>query len=168
MLIQEQFQAEAKEYGLFHAAGTIATLIVGLSAGKLLKTTRPGIMFAICLFSVGASMLLISITTNFWIGTIWFMFIAGAEVLMFISINSMLIILVEEHFRARVMSLALSISSIFMPVGMLFNSIISEYFAINYVYIIVGIWTLIWAVVALLNKDIRNLIFEEEQLVEGI
>ena len=116
VLIQEQYHAGAGKYGLFHAAGTIATLIVGLSAGKLLKNNRPGIMFAICLFSVGTSMLLISTTTNFWIGTVWFMIIAFAEVLMLVSIHSMLIILVEEKFRARVMSLAMSISNIFMPI----------------------------------------------------
>ena len=37
VLIQEQYHAGAGKYGIFHAAGTIATLIVGLSAGKLLK-----------------------------------------------------------------------------------------------------------------------------------
>ena len=140
VLIQEQFQAGAKEYGLFHAAGTIATLIVGISAGKLLKTNRPGILFAACLFSVG---------------------IAGAEVFMLISINSMLIILVEEQFRARVMSLAISVSNLFMPFGMLFNAFIAEYFTIKYVFIIVGIWALLWAMVALFSKDIRNLSFEK-------
>ena len=161
VLIQEQFHAGAGKYGLFHAAGTIATLIVGLSAGKLLKNTRPGILFASCLFSIGVSMLLISLTTNFWIGTVWFMIIAAAEVLMMISINSMLIILVEEKFRARVMSLAMSISNLFMPVGMLLNAFISQYFHIKYVFIIVGIWALIWAIVTLLNADIRNLTFKE-------
>lgn len=161
VLIQEQFQAGAREYGLFHAAGTIATLIVGISAGKLFKATRPGILFATCLFAVGISILLISVTTHFWLGTVWFMIIAGAEVLMMISINSMLIILVEEHFRARVMSLAITISNLFMPFGMLFNAFIAEYFAIKYVYVIVGIWALLWAMVALFSKDIRSLSFEE-------
>ena len=160
VLIQEQFQAGAKEYGLFHAAGTIATLIVGISAGKLFKTTRPGVMFATCLFSVGISMLLISVTTHFWVGTLWFMIIAGAEVFMLISINSMLIILVEERFRARVMSLAISISNVFMPLGMLFNAFIADYFAIKYVYVIVGIWVLLWAMVVLFSKDLRSLSFE--------
>jgi len=161
VLIQEQFQAGAREYGLFHAAGTVATLIVGVSAGKLFKATRPGILFATCLFAVGISILLISVTTYFWLGTVWFMIIAGAEVLMMISINTMLIILVEEHFRARVMSLAISISNLFMPFGMLFNAFIAEYFAIKYVYVIVGIWALLWAMVALFSKDIRSLSFED-------
>ncbi|MER2129138.1 MFS transporter [Solibacillus sp.] len=162
VLIYEHFNAGPREYGLFHAAGTFSLIVVGLLASKFIGFKRPGIIFSTCLLIVGLSMLLISFTTNFWLGTLWFMLIAGAEVLMLISINSMLIILVQEAFRARVMSLAMSISNLFMPVGILFNSIVAEYFAIKYVYIIVGSWVLFWALFSFLNKDIRNLSFHTD------
>jgi len=79
---------------------------------------------------------------------------------MMVSINTMLITLVEEQFRGRVYSLSMGLASLFMPVGILFNSYIADFFDIKdikYVYLIVGCWVTFWALTGLLDRDIRGL-----------
>jgi len=157
VLMNEHFHVGAREYGIFHAAGTLASIVVGLLAGKILKPVRPGILFVGCLLLVGFGMICISLTTNFWIGTILFMVMAASEILMMVSIHTMLITLVEEQFRGRVYSLSMGLSSLFMPVGIVFNSYIADFFDIKYVYLIVGCWGIFWALIGLLDRDIRGL-----------
>ncbi|SDC54544.1 MFS transporter [Shouchella lonarensis] len=159
VLVTDQFGGSARDYGMFMAAATLAGIGVGLFAGKVVKRVkRPGIFFSVCMMLVSVCMFATAWTTNYWLGVGLMMLMVIGEALFMITLQTLLITTIAPEYRGRVMATAASIAGLLMPIGLLFNGFIADMWHIKYSYLFVSGWIMLWALLALCDRDVRKMV----------
>lgn len=163
VLVSKHFQGSSTTFGLFSMFGVISSILIGLIIGKLTARFRVSLLFTAGLIISGLATVLMGLTQIVIIGIILNMLVLASTSILRITFNSFIILCVEDKFRGRVMSLAVALSAVIVPLVSLLGGYLSDKFGVEIVYILSGSWVFIWALFPLIDKDIRTINLESKQ-----
>lgn len=164
VLVSDQYQGSSTTFSLFSMFGVLSSILIGLVIGKLTARFRVSLLFTGGLIISGIATVVMGVTNIVVIGVILNMFVLASTTILRITFNSFIILCVEDEFRGRVMSLAVALSAIIVPVVSLLGGYLSDYFSVGIVYILSGSWVFIWALFPLFDKDIRTINLKSLQM----
>lgn len=155
VLVSTQYGATAVKFGLFNAAAAVGGIVIGLLATKVTNFAKPYfVMFTMLLIS-GIAFLSMGLTTNFYFGMIFYVIMTVSIIVYSILHNTLMIVLVEDKFRGRLMTLQGAIASLLIPAFSIAGGIIGDLIEIKYLFIYAGLWVVICAFFPLIDRDIR-------------
>lgn len=163
VLVSNQYQGSSTTFGLFSMFGVLSSILIGLVIGKLTARFRVSLLFTAGLIISGVATVLMGLTHIVVIGIILNMLVLASTSILRITFNSFMILCVEDKFRGRVVSLAVALSAVIVPLVSLLGGYLSDHFGVGIVYILSGSWVFIWALFPLIDKDIRTINLESQQ-----
>lgn len=155
VLVSTQYGANAVQFGLFNAAAAVSGIVIGLMATKVTTFSKPYLIMFIALFISGVTFLSMGLTTNFYFGTLFYVIMTVSLIVFSILVNTLMIVLVEDKFRGRVLTLQSAIASLLIPAFSIIGGIIGDLIDIKYLFVIAGLWVAICAFFPLIDRDIR-------------
>ena len=95
------------------------------------------------------------LTSNYYFGVLFNVMSTIPIIIYSILDNTLMIVLVEEKYRGRLITLKVAIASLLIPVFSIAGGIIGELIEIKYLFIFAGLWVVIRAFYPLIDRDIR-------------
>ncbi|WJE67640.1 MFS transporter (plasmid) [Bacillus mycoides] len=163
VLVSKHYQGSSATFGFFNMFGVLSSILVGLIIGKLTDKFRSSSLLTASLFINGTATVLMGVTHSTVLGIMLNMLVLSSGTILRITFNSFMIICVEDKFRGRIMSLAIAISAIIVPLISILGGYLSDHLGIGVVYILSGSWVIVWALFPLIDKDIRTVNLEAQQ-----
>ncbi|MGG0650392.1 MFS transporter [Bacillus mycoides] len=163
VLVSKHYQGSSATFGFFNMFGVLSSILVGLIIGKLTDKFRSSSLLTASLFINGTATVLMGVTHSTVLGIMLNMLVLSSGTILRITFNSFMIICVEDKFRGRIMSLAIAISAIIVPLISILGGYLSDHLGIGVVYILSGSWVIVWALFPLIDKDIRTVNLEAHQ-----
>ncbi|MBB4822916.1 MFS family permease [Sporosarcina luteola] len=158
VLVSDHYGGTAIDFGLFGAFAAVGGILIGLVANKVTSFAKPGMVMFLMLSIAGIALLGMGITTALFMGIFLFVIMNMVIAVYSILYNSLLIVLVEDKFRARVYTLNGAIASFLMPAFAIAGGIIVEKgFPVNQLFIGAGAWIVLLSLFLLFDKDIRSI-----------
>ena len=155
VLVSDHYGANAVQFGLINAAAAVGGILIGLVANKVANFAKPyiviGSMLGISSFAFSA----MGLTSNFYLGTLFFVIMTVALIIEGIIYNTLMIVLVEDRFRGRIFTLQGAISSLLIPFFSLAGGLIADLVSVQTLFVSGGVWVLICALFPLIDRDIR-------------
>ena len=155
VLVTDQYHATAIHFGVMNALSAGTGILIGLFASKLISLAKPNIIFSCILSLTGGSFIGMGLVSNAYLGTVFFMMLSAAGTLMNVLFGSLLITLIEDKFRGRVITLVSALASLLMPGIAVLGGLIADWSNIVYLFIFSGVWCLLWGVYPLFDKDLK-------------
>lgn len=155
VLVSIQYGANAVQFGLFNAAAAVSGIVIGLVATKVTNFAKPYFVMFIMLFISGIGFLCMGLTTNFYLGMFFYVIMTVSAIVYSILGNTLIIVLVEDKFRGRLMTLQSAIASLLIPVFSIAGGIIADVIEIKYLFIFAGLWMVVCSFFPLIDRDIR-------------
>lgn len=155
-LFTRHYQFTAVQYGIFEIVGTIATASAGLFIGRLLKLLPLHKMMFIGLFVASLGTIALGLQTNVYVAYIIFAIQCLAMITVHVIYGSLISCLVPERYLARVQGLLVAFSTMAIPLASLILGYISDKVEVRYIFVGVGLTTLLLSFVPLVNKNMRN------------
>ena len=109
----------------------------------------------IMLFVSGIAFLSMGLTSNFYFGVLFYVMTTIPIIIYSILDNTLMIVLVEDKFRGRLMTLQSAIASLLIPVFAITGGVIADLIDIKYLFIFAGLWVVICSFFPLIDRDIR-------------
>lgn len=158
------FNASETQYGLLVSAFGIGSMLVTpwIAARGPLYRRSTLIIGGLVLYGIGE--LLLTATTLYVVGFIGVMITGAAHITSATTNNSTLQLLVTEEMRGRVVGLYLMVLTIAMPIGAIFQSLLSDEFGVRWV--VTGMAVLMLLGAAWLRFSGRILTADESAQIE--
>lgn len=164
VLVATQYGANAVQFGLLNAAAAVGGIIIGVIATKVTNFAKPYLVMFIMLFESGIAFLSMGLTSNFNLGMLFSVMTTIPIIIYSILDNTLMIVLVEDKFRRRLMTLQSAIASLLIPVFAIAGGVIADLIDIKYLSIFAGLWVVLCAFYPLIDRDIRAI----ERLPSGV
>lgn len=162
VLVSNQYKGSSAAYGLFSMFGVLSSILIGLVISKLTTRFKASLLFIAGLVISGTATAFMGLTHILAIGVILNMLVLASSSILRITFNSFMMIFVEDKFRGRMMSIAISLSAIIVPVVSVLGGYLSDHVGVGFVYILSGSWICIWALFPLFDKDIQAINFDKQ------
>lgn len=157
VLVADHYNGSPFQFGLFGAFSAISGILIGLVANKVTSFAKPSIVFFLTISIAGLALMLMGLTTNLYMGILFYVIMNTVITVYGILYGSLLIVLIEDEFRGRVFTLNGAIASFLMPGFAIFGGLLAEWgVPVNVLFIGAGLWTLLLSFYLLLDSDIRN------------
>ncbi|WP_158234713.1 MFS transporter [Lentibacillus sediminis] len=163
VLVIDRYGANAIQFGFMNAAGALMGIIIGLIASKIIHVAKPNIMLGSMNLLGGLAFIGMGMVTNLYIGTFFFLLMTFSSIIINIVFGSLLIILVKDEFRGRVMTLTSALASLLIPVVAVTGGYVADLFQVHYLFLFAGIWMIALGFFPLIDKDVRSI----KELPEG-
>lgn len=157
VLVTDQYQATAIQFGFMNAVGAIAGIIVGIFANKIIPFTNPNIITGSMLAAAGIGFIGAGLTDHFTIGVHFFVIIVASSILIHIIFNSLLMMKVEDEFRGRVFTLTFALAMLLMPILSILGGLIADVSHVSYLFVFAGLWAMAWGVFSFMDRDLRSI-----------
>ncbi|GEL78226.1 MFS transporter [Tenuibacillus multivorans] len=157
VLVTNQYGATAIQFGLLNASGAVIGIIMGLLASKIINLTRPFIIMTIDFIIAGLAFIGMGMTDNYYIGLLFFILMIGSGTIEGIMYSSILIILVQDEFRGRVATITVALASFLIPPLTMLGGYMADVYQVSYLFLFAGAWMALWALVPILDRDIRSI-----------
>ncbi|WP_110926765.1 MFS transporter [Bacillus massiliglaciei] len=157
VLVSSHYHGSSAAFGLFTMFGVLSSILIGLAITPLTSRLNARTLLTSGLLLNGAATLMMGITDWMIGGILLNMLVFASGSVLRITFQSFMILCVEDRFRGRMMSLAIAISAVVVPLVSLLGGYLSDHFSVGLVYILSGTWILMWALFPLLDRDLRTM-----------
>lgn len=157
VLVSSHYGANAIQFGFFNAAGAVTGILIGVVAEKLTNFTKPHLVFSSMLGIGALSFIGMASTSSFYIGTFFFITMTASSIIFSILQNSLMMILIEDRYRGRLLTLQAAISSMLIPVFSIVGGIVADLFHVSYLFIFAGLWIGLCALFPLVDADLKQI-----------
>ncbi|WP_017795476.1 MFS transporter [Oceanobacillus kimchii] len=157
VLVQVQYNGGAVMFGLFSAAASIASIIVGLMITKLTAKLSVAQIFSYSFLIAGITLMLLTLTSIPIIGIILYFSFTFVIVALNIKFNTYLITMVDDEVRGRVFGIIGAISGFLIPICSLLGGWLADTLHVNIVFLLSGAWIFCTGVYVFFDKDIQQI-----------
>ncbi|GAB3802156.1 MFS transporter [Virgibacillus kimchii] len=157
VLVSDHYQASAIQFGIFNASAAFVGIIVGIFAGKLTSLVRPYLVIAFDYIISGIAFLGMALTTNYYIGLLFYLMMTFTSILGNVMFGSILILLVKDQVRARINTITGALSSVVIAPTVLIGGWIADLYDVSILYVFAGIWIFLCGLFPLIDKDLKSI-----------
>lgn len=161
VLVSEQYNGSAVTFGWFNVFGVAAGIIAGFTTKNLVQKMKPFLLFGVAVTVAGFMFVILAVLTNKLIGMAIYFMLSYMLTIFNIAFSSLLITLVEDQYRGRVMNLTAALSALFIPAFTLLGGLLADVYSASILYIFAGGWIVLFGVIIFFDKDVRKIRFYE-------
>jgi MFS transporter, DHA3 family, macrolide efflux protein len=155
VLVSDHYHGTSMEFGYFNAFGVLGSILMGLCINQISVKFKVNTLFTASLLLNGIATLLMGLFTSIPVGIFFYMLLMCATSVTRITFNSFLMICVEKQFRGRMMALTIALSAVIVPFIALLGGYLSDHAGVAWVYVLSGLWVVVWSIFPLVDKDLR-------------
>ncbi len=157
VLVNDQYGVGPVHYGILHSVGAGAGILIGLFADQIVRRFRMNLTFFLCLAACGIGFIGMGLTSKFYVGLLFFLLMISGSIVVNILFSSLIILLVEDEYRGRVFTTTAAFASMLMPPLAILGGYLADVTDILFIYLFAGIWNILWGIVPLIDRDIRDI-----------